>query len=234
MTAIVALSNEKHKQLKVDATRALEHTKGHHLTYLSVNEFTLACAHFPIAFIRDPETQEFNSIAILGLEQGENLFLRDNKWQAGYIPANIRRHPFFMSPKNDEKTEWSVCIDESSEMLSQDNGQSLFDENGEPTQFTEEVQKFLTTFIESESLTLAFAKFLDSKGLLRQTSITLKSGEETASTAINGIYIVDEEKLDNLIDSDYLELHKKGCLKPIYAHLSSLNKIQSLTELKQA
>lgn len=233
MTTIAALNHEKHKNLKIDSSHAFLHSKDHHLTFLSVNEYTQACTHYPIVFIKGTSDGNFNSIAILGLEKGENLFLKDNKWQASYIPANVRRHPFFMTPKNEEKTEWSVCIDESSEMLSEKEGQALFEKDGSPTHFTQEIQQFLTSFIEQESLTLAFCKYLDSKGLLKQTSLTVKQGEDKENlVSLSGMFIVDEDKLDKLSNEDFLELKNKGCLKAIYAHLSSLNKIQNLAEVK--
>ncbi len=45
-----------------------------------------------------------------------------------------------------------------------------------------------------------------------------------------GIYIVDEKKLNSLSDEQLLDLIKRGLMPAIYAHLMSLQQVQRLGE----
>lgn len=228
--SIALLNNKSHLKLKLKTDTSYEHAKEHHLAYLLVHEFPKAVLDFPIVFIKDAETGQFKSVALFGFKPGENLFYEQQGWRCKYIPANVRRHPFLMTPKNEELTEWDVCIDESSKALSESEGIPLFDGEGKASQHLDEAKKFLTDLIEKEQLTSSFCNYLAAKDLFRANSITVTNGEGQ-KTAINGLYIIDEDKLNELSDEEYLDLKKRGCMGPIYTHLSSLGQINNLLQL---
>jgi hypothetical protein len=51
---------------------------------------------------------------------------------------------------------------------------------------------------------------------------------------IAGIFIVDEEKLQNLPDEQIVDLHKSGALRGIHTHLFSLANVNLLMERQAA
>ena len=228
--SIVILNNKSHIKLKIKNDKSYEHAKEHHLAYLLVHEFPKAILDFPIVFIKDAETGQFKSVALFGFKPGDNLFYDTKGWHCKYIPANVRRHPFLMTSRNNNLTEWDVCIDESSDLFSEHDGTSLFTDEGKASKHLEEVKKFLIDVIEKEQSTSSFCNYLAAKNLFRANSITI-SNSDGKKTAVNGLYIIDEEKLNELSDEEYLDLKKRGCIGPIYTHLSSLGQINNLLQL---
>lgn len=227
---IIILNNKSHIKLKIKNDKSYEHAKEHHLAYLLVHEFPKAILDFPIVFIKDAETGQFKSVALFGFKPGDNLFYDKKGWHCKYIPANVRRHPFLMTSRNNNLTEWDVCIDESSDLFSEHDGTSLFTDEGKASKHLEEVKKFLIDVIEKEQSTSSFCNYLAAKNLFRANSITI-SNSDGKKTAVNGLYIIDEEKLNELSDEEYLDLKKRGCIGPIYTHLSSLGQINNLLQL---
>jgi hypothetical protein len=51
---------------------------------------------YPIFFRKDSATGEYQSVAILGFEKSENLFLEAARWNASYVPGVIVRGPFLI------------------------------------------------------------------------------------------------------------------------------------------
>ena len=49
---------------------------------------------------------------------------------------------------------------------------------------------------------------------------------------INGIYLVDEKKLNELSDEDFLDLRKRGFLGPIFSSLTSMHQVNRLARVK--
>jgi hypothetical protein len=64
--------------------------------------------------------------------------------------------------------------------------------------------------------------------LIIEQVLTLNiNGEERR---INGIYLIDEKKFNDLSDDVFLELRKNGYLTAIYAQLVSVNHTQKLVK----
>ncbi len=231
MSSIEFLNNIKHKNLKILTDKSFQHAKHHHMSYLLVNEFPKACLNFPIVFVKDSETGEFRSVALFGLEAGENVFYGEKQWNTTYIPADIKRSPFLMSQNENSSGEWAVCVDTVSPALSCDKGESLFDKEGNPTKILLNVQEFLTDYIERDNITKIFSRVLSEKELLKSSSIEMVNNKGEKSR-LNGLYSVDENKLKGLSDEDYLELKRKGYIGPIYSHLTSLGQIERVMILR--
>src|SRR5262245_11235431 len=64
---------------------------------ISFSEFTAACRDYPLAFVSADAGRSYNPVAVLGMAEGENLFLRGEQWEGSvYLPAYVRRYPFCM------------------------------------------------------------------------------------------------------------------------------------------
>ena len=69
---------------------------------------------------------------------------------------------------------------------------------------------------------------LQSLDLIKEQVLTLNiKGEERR---INGIFLIDETKLNELTDEQFLELRKSGYLTAIFAQLMSLQHTQKLVK----
>ena len=72
---------------------------------------------------------------------------------------------------------------------------------------------------------------------LKENSITSHRTlnlEDGSGHDLNGIYVINEQKLNELNDEVYLEIRKRGYMAPIYSQLSSMNQLQNLGQLKVA
>jgi hypothetical protein len=168
---------------------------------------------------------------ILGVRGQENLFLTpESTWQAKYIPAFVRRYPFVFSTSEDNKT-FTLCIDEAFGGFNQDGrGQSLFDDQAKPTEYVQNVLKFLQEYQVQFLRTQAFCRKLKELGLLdpMQAQVTLGSDKRTSLT---GFQAVNRDRLKALAGDKLAELAKTDELELIYLHLQSLRNFSGFGEL---
>ena len=233
MTTInmIPLDSVKHKNLRINVDRNYAHVSDQNMTPILASEFIPASTNFPIVFVKQQETGKFKSVGLLGLDAGENLVFANNKVLSNYIPVNIRRYPFAAGGKVVDESEMILCIDENSALLNEKEGVQIFDENGKPSQATQQVTKLLTDILAKDAATDIFIAFLVENDLLQPAEVTLKLGEE-GDKQLNGLYKIDEEALNELSDDLVLTLYKRKYFAAIYAHLASLGQFNRLLQLK--
>ena len=231
-SAIRTLSYENHNQIKIKQSNDYQHAKEQQVVPLIVHEFARASAEMPIVFVKNAETGEFQSVALLGLSPNENLFYSEQNWLSNYLPALISHHPFALMPTQNDENQLQMVIKEDSHLVSKTEGDALFDEEGNETDYLEKRKNAIGQYFENSRITHAFTKQLSDKSLLSQQNLSLELNGE--KIAINGVYLVDEKALNSLPDDAFLELRKKGFLAPIYDHLGSLHQLTRLAKLKSA
>ena len=226
---MVPVSLERHKSKKVLNTAGFEYASEFHIAYVTMHEFARACAIYPIVFLAD-KTNGYRSVALMGLQNGENLFIgKQGSWNASYIPAMIRRYPFALS-KGAQEGRFVVCVDEASALLSDTDGAALFDDDGKPTQVIENVKRYLSELQQMDLMTQDFIKFLEAHDLLTSLNMRVNTSEQVKN--ITGCFVIHEERFNNLSDALFSELRKKKYLPAIYAHLLSLPQIERLVQMK--
>ena len=228
---VVPVNRERHAAKKIREINGFRFASQFHIAYVAMHEFARASTIYPIVFVEDKEKDEFRPVALLGLDAGENLFIdTEGKWEASYVPAIIRRYPFALASTGQEG-EFTICVDEGSELLNDTEGVALFDEKGEPTQVIENVKRYLAELQQMDVLTRDFAKFLAQNNML--TPLNMRVRENDGVKNISGCYVINEERLNYLSDERFLELRGKGYLPAIYAQLISLAQIERLMTLKE-
>jgi hypothetical protein len=225
---ISILTSENHKALRVSP--ATDYSELANISYLPVvvQEFAPASAEFPVVFLKHADTGQYRAVALFGPAGGHNVFVRDGKWLAEYVPAIVRQAPFKLAATGPEG-EFAVAIDTDSPLVSETDGEALFTEDGKPSEFLDQRGKALVSYGEHLQLTEAFVQLLVDEGLIREQKLTYRSGEETGS--IGGIHVVDEQKLNTLPQETYITLRDRGFIGVIYAHLLSLNMIRRMAAL---
>lgn len=228
---LVPLNKAVHAKTKVKPIDSFDFAKPFHIASLMVHEFARSASVYPIVFLEDKEHDEFKPVVMLGLEAGQNLFVsEDGTWKASYVPAIIRRYPFALARNAEQPDQFTVCIDEDAAVVGLEQGQPLFDEQGEPTQVIENVKQYLGEMHQMELFTKAFAKFLAENNLFTPLSMRVRYGGQIRS--VTGCYVINEERLNNLSDAKFLELREKRYLAPIFSHLTSLAQLERLAMLK--
>lgn len=222
---LVPLTKEQHRGLKLDRDeKPLGFTAGVNAVPALVEEFFVAARELPVVFV--PEGDTINAVFLLGLRPNSNSFLSDEGlWTASYIPAYIRRYPFMLGEVPGR--EPILCFDPAFKGFNEAKGEALFGADGEPTEFLRDALDFAANFRVAAERTTSFVSKLKSFDLFRTVSLDVKS-PKLGDVKIDGVLIVDEEKLRKLSDSQTLDLAKSGALRQIHAHLFSLSTVSAL------
>lgn len=202
---------------------------------LSFAEFAPAACDYPIAFVSADGGKSFVAMAVLGIENQQNLFVGpDAKWdRAVYLPAYVRRYPFCMSRvsvNGAEQPQRIVCVEKRA---LDEKGEALFDEKGEPLPAWAERTKLLfeyeTDLARTEEMTRALAEL----GVFE--AFTMQAvPKQGAPLALTGLYRVSEQKLHDLPAGKLKELAQTGRLARVYAHLISLHNFARLLDRRAA
>lgn len=224
----VVLDREQHKGLRVQNGNARFASKNQAVPLL-VTEFPEACLEYPIVFSKGQDGQ-WLALALTGLSPDSNAFVdAKGAWNARYVPASVRRYPFILAEGADDQL--SLAADLSAPQLGKE-GEPLFDERGEPTELARNVMKLLGEFQGQAKLTEAVAKKLEEAQLLNQQNLQVRLGDGR-NAVVEGVWIIDENKLRELPDDKILAWFKGGELTAIHAHMLSLRNLVPLLERSQ-
>lgn len=220
------LDPERHKGLGLIDSQSLSFAASSNAIPLNAAEFSMASRDYPIVFVGE---EDINSVAIVGLKNDENLMVdKDGNWARGaYIPAYVRRYPFIFVHQAGT-SQYALCIDRASSRISSD-GETAFFDGAEKTELSEKAMEFCTLYQRHHIATEAVLKQLGELDLLVTHSIQFPLGDGNSMT-LKDFRIVDEKRLQELSDDDFLKLRKSGALAAIYCHLVSLNSWQNLLQ----
>jgi len=229
----VALDRAKHRRTRLDTgARDLTELRKMSAFFVAGAEFGDACKDFPLVWIRagkdDAGKDQVAPVAVFGFGPGQNLCIDGDAWRVRYVPLMLRVYPFAMARVS--PTDLLMCIDESWVGLSEGvDGQALFDADGNPTAFTQEIKQQLEFFeAEVERTRVAGAMLLEHE-LLRDMryDATMPDGSRVG---VDGFLTVDDAKLNALTDAQLVALARSGAMALIHAHLISLGNMARLAE----
>ncbi|MDX1444427.1 MAG: SapC family protein [Gammaproteobacteria bacterium] len=230
---LVPFNRDQFKQMGKREHAPAEFAKDMNSIYITAVEFFQAARHYPIVFGKDSQTGGYVPVAITGLEKDQNLFTDDEgNWMPGtYIPAYVRRWPFFLVqvPATEERGAQNiVCVDPQG---LEANDKPLVDDNGEPTDNWADIERLVTEMERARIDTQEFTKQLDELGLIEsfEAHASAKGGQ---NMRLAGLYRINEDKLNELPEKKIKQLMKKGYLSRIYSHLISLEGFQGLLNLR--
>lgn len=224
----VPVSHARHGKWSVEVGGDYAFSKHVNSVPLMAVEFPNAASEYAIVFAGAGDTVV--PAVILGMRADENLYLTEKGgWKAKYIPAFVRRYPFVFASSEDGKT-FTLCIDQSFRGFNQEaRGQRLFNDEGKPTPYVENVLKFLEQYQIEFRRTEALCKKLRELNLLEpmRAQFNLGSGEQFALT---GFMAVARDRIKTLGAETLAELVKTDQLELIHLHLQSLRNFSAMTE----
>ena len=227
---LVPVTKARHAGKKIKQVEGLGFASQFHIASIMVHEFARAAAIYPVVFLEDKAKDEFRPVVLMGLEAGENLFVgEDGKWAASYVPAIIRRYPFALASTGEEG-RFTVCIDEGSDLVNDDEGVALFKDDGEPAESLENVKRYLGELQQMDMFTREFCKYMAEHNLFTPLNMRVRQADQIKN--INGCYVINEERMNNLSNDRFVEMREKRYLPAIYAQLVSLAQIERLMMLK--
>jgi len=230
----VLLNNVDHQNIRINTARTAALGDNVMSCVAYANEFRKLQACFPIVFAEDESGQVW-SMALLGLEKGENLFLGPSGWDASYIPAALGMQPFLIGYANDMGGERQTVIhmDMDSPRVGEEEGELLFKPMGGNTPFLDQVVELLQHVHAGYSDSPAFIASLKAYDLLEPFVLETDPAQGTSSR-LEGFQIINEEKLHALGGEALADLNEKGFLQPIFMAVASLSHFPDLIRRKQA
>ena len=228
----VGLDSALHRNLKVKLP-VTDWSVGRNLNavFVAAVEFGDACREFPLVFVKagkEPDgSDSIAPIAVLGLTQNTNLYLTGDRWRAQYMPAVLSTYPFCIARISEER--FAICFDAAWPGAQNDEGQPLFDAQGQPTELLKNVQTQLETLEGEIQRTRNVCKRFQELGLLQDMrfDVTLPDG---GKHTVDGFMTLDDKKVTELPDNVVAELHRSGLLGLMHLHWASLGNMRRLVD----
>jgi hypothetical protein len=236
MPNIQILNNVDHKNLRVITDRSAEFGDNQWFAPTFAHEFRNLQSHYPIVFTKNPDTGQFQAVALLGFEVDENLFLTEDGWDAMYIPLSIVRQPFLIGfQQNNEdgvtSVEPVISVNMDSPRISETQGEPVFLEHGGNSEYLEQVNSLLKLVHEGHERNQDFVDMLLGMDLLESfvLDVELNDGSEHR---MSGFYTINETSLRGLTGDDLVILNNNGYLEAVFMAIASLSNISVLVERK--
>ncbi|MCR6664405.1 MAG: SapC family protein [Luteimonas sp.] len=232
------LNNVAHKDLRVVATRfGREFGDDVGMVPAFATEYAELQREYPLFLQRDHATDEYRSVALLGFEGGENLFLQGGRWNAAYLPGHVAKGPFLIGFQEqwvdgELRNEPVVHVDLDHPRVSFVEGEAVFQPGGGNTPYLDRILTVLHGIHAGVEGGKAMYAAFDAHGLIQPITLDVKFNDE-AGANLTGLHGIDRERLAAL-DADALHaLHRAGFLEGAYLLLASTYNIRHLMAAKQ-
>ena len=229
------LNNVDHQDVKIITERSARYGDNVMLALAFPFEFRNVQAHYPILFQQNP-AGDYYAVALFGFQEGENLFLTEDGWQAPYIPAMVQREPFLIgfgeatAPGATERTRM-LSLDMEHPRVNTEVGEPLFAPLGGRTPFLESAANLLETIYAGIDHSKAFCAALAEHGLLESVTFEIELNDGSRNQLL-GFHCVAEEKVQALAGDVLGAFNENGYLMPLFMALGSLAHVQGLVERK--
>jgi hypothetical protein len=218
------LNRQKHKNYGVKTvSNPFAFLKDWHFVPAISPEFAYACGSYPIIFLGEKKMP----VLVMGLRQGTNVFVTEDGQfdNEHYIPAYVRRYPFVSATSPTDQAS-TVCVDLDADFVVAENPERpFFEENGEPSQYTQQAIDFVSAFENDARATEAFVERLIAMDLLEQKDVKVANPQDPENPVTVAEYWgVSNEKFAALPGDKLKEMQDNGDLTAIMAHLFSLQR----------
>jgi len=225
-STLAPLNAERHRSLRFQPSQPYHFARTQMLCPVAFGEIRQVARDYVIVFPKAEGAPQ----ALLGIEAGVNAYVdEDGRWLCRYVPAHIRRYPFFAAEAaRDEAagtTSFIVLIDEAAPHLGTAQGEPLFTQEGKPAPILEKVKQGLGSLQHDVRTVMRMVAELDRCGLLVERAIRVRP-RGGAETGLTGFRVVDAKKLSAIAPDDLAKLHQSGALLLAYAHLVSLANLE--------
>ncbi|MFP5391037.1 MAG: SapC family protein [Gammaproteobacteria bacterium] len=222
------LNNVQHKDLRVKTGYGEQFGDRVMYAFTFPAEFRSLQAYYPIVFHQTEAEPGFEALALLGFQDGENLFLNDTGWDVPIVPLTIARQPFMIGRDGDQLL---VHIDLDHPRVNTSEGEAVFLPHGGNTDYLNNVSQTLFDIHQGVESMAGFINTLKQYDLLEPfvADITLDDGSQNR---LVGFFTIHEERLAGLDAAAIDRLHKLGYLQAIYMQLASLSNFRALIDRK--
>jgi hypothetical protein len=236
VTDLVVLNGQKHRALRVAAANARPEYATGNIISVVPREFPRLLAQYPIFFVKSPENGRFEPAALLGFQSGENLFLSEGVWDAAYVPLQVQRQPFALVPRRGDaaagaQPSLDLALDFSSPYVQTQEGERLFQDDGQPTSFLQNISSMMRALLAGSSEAYAFTGRLAELNLLEPLRLEIEF-VDASDTKLQGLYWIAAAALKALPAEQLAELRDREYLEWMYFQMASLAHVSGLVARK--
>lgn len=200
------------------------------------SEYAELQREYPIFFRKDADGQ-WQSVALLGFEQRENLFLLDGRWNAGYLPGAAAKGPFLIGFQEqwvdgELRQEPVIHVDVDHPRVNQSDGEPVFLPQGGNSPYLDHVAGVLRGIRDGTAFGSHMFGALDALGLIQPMKLDVEL-DDRHRVSVSGLHGIDRERLAALDGEALAELNRAGYLEGAYLVLASLHNVRRLMAEKQ-
>ncbi|MBU8976715.1 MULTISPECIES: SapC family protein [unclassified Lysobacter] len=231
------LNNITHKDLRVVTRFGREFGDDTGMVVAFPTEFAELQREYPIFFRKDPAGDDWQAVALLGLEAKENLFLQGERWNAAYLPGAVAKGPFLIGFQErrvdgELRREPVIHVDMDHPRVATGEGEAVFLPHGGNSAYLDHISSVLRGIRDGVDAGKAMFAAFDALGLIQPVALELQLDEQHR-VSLAGLHGIDRERLAAL-DADALHgLHRAGYLEGAYLVLASMHNLRRLMAEKQ-
>jgi hypothetical protein len=231
------LNNVEHKDLRVVLRYGVEYGDNSASVATFPTEFADVQREYPIFLRKDASSGEYQALALLGFEKGENLFVSEGRWNAYYMPGMVARGPFMIGVQERQvegatRSDRLIHVDLDHPRISFTEGEPVFLPQGGNTPMLDHVAAILRGIHEGLEMGKAMYATLASYDLIEPMSLEVKVTPEHTYN-LGGLHNVSLEKLHKLDKDSLHRLHQTGFLHGAFLLGTSIGNVKKLIALKQ-
>ncbi len=234
MTNKVLLNNVDHQNLRIDTRHGAAFGDAINQVLIFPTEYEDVQRDYPIFFRKD-EGGDFQSIALLGFEKDENLFLGEEGWQAGYVPAMQERGPFSIAlqeQQGEPNPRPMIHIDLDHPRVGGADGESLFLRHGGNSPYLDRVAALLRAIYTGLEVSQPMFAAFEALALIRPVAVEVRLSDEL-DYVLPDFHTIDEARLAALDGAGLARLHEAGFLRAAFLAAASLGNVDRLIARKR-
>jgi hypothetical protein len=238
MSQLVMLNNIAHKDLRVINRFGAEFGDNVGTVPVYPTEYIDVHGEYPIFFREDATTGEYSSVALLGFDRNENLYLNEGRWDAHYIPGIVARGPFLIGFQDQEvdgetRREPVVHVDLDHPRISKTEGETVFLPQGGNSPYLERVSLVLRGIRDGLAMSKAMFAAYTALDLIEPVKLEIKPTSDESYSVI-GMHTINQQKLAELDGATLEKLNRNGLLYGAFLVIASTNNVRKLIAMKQA
>jgi hypothetical protein len=210
------LNSQTHRALRTNPLRGGRP----HFVQIVAAEFAAAAATCPLFIVKNAETGQFYAGAMFGFKVGEDLLTSKDGDCNALLPLDLERQGFYVSGDG-------IAIDPAHLRFSTTTGEHLFDDQGQPTAQLRHMQRVLTGLATGIVETDRFIADMLARKLIEPIDVSL-GFDDGEQLVLEGLYSVSLDALQDLGDTDVVDLFRKGHLQLAYTMVGSLRQVSML------
>ncbi|MGC6401408.1 SapC family protein [Sphingomonas sp. FW199] len=235
MTNYALLNNIDHADLKIAPGHGARFGEAVNQIAVLPNEFEAVQRDYPMLLMRD-EDGALQTVALLGLDRGENLFVTDERWDARYIPALMARGPFLIGlGERDGVREPMIHIDLDHPRIVSDGGMGhpVFLPHGGNGPVLDAMIEVLRTIHEGHAVAAECYAAWEALDLIEPIALELALNDREIY-ALEDYLTISQARFADLTGDELGTLHARGFLAPALYLIASLGNISALIDRKVA